>query len=129
MIINSISMEKVMITSIEWPNQTKLIGLSISDGTVWTLSTLDFEEKNFYNITVIAYDKGTPSLSSTAKLWVTVADTPDSVPDFSKAVYTVEVAENAKPGDIVYKLDAGDGPFKYYLLSMYQSINRWNWQI
>nr|XP_027203228.1 protocadherin Fat 4-like [Dermatophagoides pteronyssinus] len=87
------------------------------DGTVWTLSTLDFEEKNFYNITVIAYDKGTPSLSSTAKLWVTVADTPDSVPDFSKAVYTVEVAENAKPGDIVYKLDAGDGPFKYYLLN------------
>ncbi|OTF72815.1 hypothetical protein BLA29_013907, partial [Euroglyphus maynei] len=58
-----------------------------------------------------------PSLSSTAKLWVTVADTPDSVPDFSKAVYTVEVAENAKPGDIVYKLDAGDGPFKYYLLN------------
>lgn len=89
-----------------------------SDGTVWTLSTLDFEEKNFYNITVIAYDKGNPSLSSAAKLWVTVADTPDSVPDFSKAVYTVEVAENAKPGDIVYKLDAGDGPFKYYLLSM-----------
>lgn len=89
------------------------------DGTVWTLSTLDFEEKNFYNITVIAYDKGNPSLSSTAKLWVTVADTPDSVPDFSKAVYTVEVAENAKPGDIVYKLDAGDGPFKYYLLSMF----------
>ena len=101
-------------------NRTKLIGLfGFSDGTVWTLSTLDFEEKNFYNITVIAYDKGTPSLSSTAKLWVTVADTPDSVPDFSKAVYTVEVAENAKPGDIVYKLDAGDGPFKYYLLSMY----------
>nr|XP_046916120.1 protocadherin Fat 4-like isoform X2 [Dermatophagoides farinae] len=87
------------------------------DGTVWTLSTLDFEEKNFYNITVIAYDKGNPSLSSAAKLWVTVADTPDSVPDFSKAVYTVEVAENAKPGDIVYKLDAGDGPFKYYLLN------------
>lgn len=81
------------------------------------MSTLDFEEKNFYNITVIAYDRGTPSLSSSAKLWVTVADTPDSVPDFAKAVYTVEVAENAKPGDIVYKLDAGVEPFKYSLLS------------
>lgn len=84
---------------------------------MWTLSTLDFEQKSFYNITVIAYDKGNPSLSSQAKLWVTVADTPDAVPDFSKAVYTVEVAENAKPGDIIYKLDAGEGPFKYSLLS------------
>lgn len=72
---------------------------------------------------MIAYDRGTPSLSSTAKLWVTVADTPDSVPDFAKAVYTVEVAENAKPGDIVYKLDAGEGPFKYFLLSMQISLS------
>ena len=93
--------------------------LHFADGTVWTLSTLDFEQKSFYNITVIAYDRGNPSLSSSAKLWVTVADTPDSVPDFSKAVYTVEVAENAKPGDIIYKLDAGEGPFKYSLLSTY----------
>ncbi|KAI2804340.1 hypothetical protein BLOT_003322, partial [Blomia tropicalis] len=69
------------------------------DGTVWTLSTLDFEQKSFYNITVIAYDRGNPSLN------------------FSKAVYTVEVAENAKPGDIIYKLDAGEGPFKYSLLN------------
>jgi len=90
------------------------------DGTVWTLSTLDYEEKNFYNITVIAYDKGTPSLSSVAKLWVTVADTSDSVPDFAKAVYTLEVAENAKPGDTVFTMNAGEGPFKYTLLSEYQ---------
>ncbi len=87
------------------------------DGTVWTLSKLDYEEKNFYNITIIAYDKGNPSLSSVAKLWVTVADTSDSVPDFAKAVYTLEVAENAKPGDTVFTLNAGEGPFKYTLLS------------
>ncbi|CAG2120267.1 unnamed protein product, partial [Medioppia subpectinata] len=87
------------------------------DGTVWTLSTLDYEEKSFYNITVIAYDKGSPSLSSVAKLWVTVADTSDSVPDFAKAVYTLEVAENAKPGDTVFTMNAGDGPFKYTLLN------------
>lgn len=47
-----------------------------------------------------------------AKLWVTVADTNDHVPDFAKAVYTLEVAENAKPGDTVFTLNAGDGPFK-----------------
>jgi protocadherin gamma-A6 len=93
------------------------------DGTVWTLSKLDFEEKNFYNITVIAYDKGTPSLSSQAKLWVTVADTSDAVPDFPKAIYTLEVAENAKAGDTVFTLNAGEGPFKYSLLSKFGVFN------
>jgi protocadherin delta 2 len=92
-----------------------------ADGTVWTLGKLDFEEKNFYNISIIAYDRGTPSLSSVAKLWVTVADTNDAVPDFSKAVYTLEVAENAKPGDTVFTLNAGDGSFKYSLLSTFSS--------
>jgi len=87
------------------------------DGTVWTLAKLDFEEKNFYNISIIAYDRGTPSLSSVAKLWVTVADTNDAVPDFSKAVYTIEVAENARPGDSVFTLNAGEGRFMYSLLN------------
>ncbi|RWS30694.1 protocadherin Fat 4-like protein, partial [Leptotrombidium deliense] len=85
------------------------------DGTVWTLSALDFEEKNFYNITVIAYDKGNPSLSSIAKLWVTVADTNDAVPDFAKAIYTLEVAENAKPdeGEMeTFAVDANTGRVK-----------------
>lgn len=68
-------------------------------------------------MTVIAYDKGNPSLSSLAKLWVTVADTSDSVPDFPKAIYTLEVAENAKVNDTVFTLNAGAGPFKYSLLS------------
>ena len=48
---------------------------------------------------------------------MTVADTSDSVPDFAKAVYTVEVAENAKPGDTVFTMNAGEGPFKYTLIS------------
>lgn len=59
------------------------------DGTVSTLGPLDFEKKSFYNITVIAYDKGQNSLSSSAKLWVTVSDMPDDVPDFPKAAYTI----------------------------------------
>lgn len=41
----------------------------------------------------------------------------DAVPDFAKAVYTLEMAENAKPGDTVFTLVAGEGPFRYMLLS------------
>jgi hypothetical protein len=86
------------------------------DGIVWTLGPLDYEQKMFYNITVIAYDKGTPSLSSTAKLWVTVSDTNDAVPDFPKAIYTIEVAESAQPGQTVYTMDAGVGAKRYVLV-------------
>ena len=84
---------------------------------MWTLAKLDFETRNFYNISVIAYDKGVPSLSSTVKLWITVADTNDVIPSFAKSIYTLEMAENAKIGDTVFTLDAGPGNFKYTLLS------------
>lgn len=87
------------------------------DGTVWTLASLDYEQKNFYNITIIAYDRGLPSLHSTAKLWITVADMNDDVPNFAKAVYTLEVAENAKLGDTIFALNAGKGNFKYSWLT------------
>lgn len=87
------------------------------DGTVWTLSKLDFEQQEFYNMTVIAYDQGKPSLSATAKLWVTVTDRNDVIPDFAKSVYTLEVAENTKVGDVVFTLDAGSGNFHYSLVS------------
>lgn len=87
------------------------------DGTVWTLASLDYEQKNFYNITIIAYDRGSPSLHSTAKLWITVADMNDAVPNFAKAVYTLEVAENAKLGDTIFILNAGKGAFKYSWLN------------
>lgn len=131
MTTSSISTEKVRWTSFNLPSLTVLTRLKwksfldliifdlidVSDGTVWTLAKLDFEEKNFYNISIIAYDRGNPSLSSRAKLWVTVADTNDAIPDFSKAVYTIEVAENAKAGDTIFTLSAGEGPFKYSLLS------------
>ncbi|GFT43262.1 protocadherin Fat 4 [Trichonephila clavipes] len=68
-------------------------------------------------MTVIAYDQGTPSLSSTANLWVTVADTNDAVPEFLKAVYTLEVAKVRQSGVTVFKLDAEKGDFKCALLN------------
>lgn len=92
------------------------------DGTVWTLASLDYEQRNFYNITIIAYDRGSPSLHSTAKLWITVADMNDAVPNFAKAVYTLEVAENAKLGDTIFALNAGKGNFKYSWLTQAQAI-------
>ncbi|XP_023209390.1 protocadherin Fat 4-like, partial [Centruroides sculpturatus] len=92
------------------------------DGTIWTLAKLDYEKKPFYNMSVIAYDQGVPSLSSTAKLWVTVIDTNDAIPEFAKSVYTLEVAENRQPGDIVFTLDAGEGEFTYILNISFKSI-------
>lgn len=106
-----------------------LISLIQKDGTVWTLGPLDFETKSFYNITIIAYDKGTPSLSSSAKLWVTVSDVPDAVPDFAKAVYTIEVAESALVDQTVYQLDAGVGAKKYILVAEENKVIESNYEL
>lgn len=84
-----------------------------ADGNVWTLGVLDYETQDNYNISVIARDAGDPSLSSTTMLYVRVLDTVDIVPDFSKSVFTLEVAENTSPGTTVYKLDSGSDKFYY----------------
>ncbi|GFY46992.1 cadherin-89D, partial [Trichonephila inaurata madagascariensis] len=65
---------------------------------------------------IIAYGQGTPSLSSKANLWVTVADTSNAVAEFSKAFYTLEVEESHQPGDTVLKLYA-EKDFKFALLN------------
>ncbi|GAB6027814.1 hypothetical protein CHUAL_002044 [Chamberlinius hualienensis] len=83
------------------------------DGNIWTLAVLDFEKQDNYNITVIAYDSGEPSLSSTAMLHIKVVDTVDIVPNFVKSVFTLEVAENTSPGSVVYKLYSGSSRFTY----------------
>ncbi|XP_013791225.1 protein dachsous-like, partial [Limulus polyphemus] len=85
------------------------------DGTVWTLSKLDYEEQESYNITVIAYDHGNPSQSSSVKLLVNVIDTEDIAPEFEKSVYTLEVAESSKVGKVIFRLNAGERKFRYLL--------------
>ncbi|KAM8971910.1 protocadherin Fat 4-like [Pelodytes ibericus] len=73
-----------------------------------TTSTLDREKVPCYNITILAYDKGTPPLSTKQIVTLDISDINDNAPVFKKSLYDVYVAENNLPGVSIYKIQASD---------------------
>ncbi|XP_034250844.1 cadherin-89D [Thrips palmi] len=69
------------------------------EGVVTTSAKLDFETQGTHNVTLVARDLGSPSLSATALLVVSVVDVPETLEDtlgpmFLHRYYEVEVEEN-----------------------------------
>ena len=67
---------------------------------------LDFENVDHYQLTIIVEDGGTPVLSATATVEVTVRDVVDNPPMLSSSEYTVSVPEDADIGTTVFQLNA-----------------------
>lgn len=77
-------------------------------GEVFVSRKLDFDRRNTYHIEVLAIDMGTPSLSGTATLTVTINNTNDKDPYFTPATQHTEVREDAPVGTVIYDLIAID---------------------
>ena len=79
-------------------------------GTVRLMRKLDFEERQLYNLTVRAKDRGSPSLTSEAHLAVEVIDVNENLyaPRFDDFVTNASVRENAPVGTLVAKVAATD---------------------
>lgn len=73
-----------------------------------TTGELDRESVPEYNITITATDEGSPSLSSSKTLHVSVADVNDNPPVFVEAFYRAHVTENNKQGSFVCSVTASD---------------------
>ncbi|XP_066533752.1 protocadherin-16 [Hoplias malabaricus] len=90
-------------------------------GVLSTSRALDREQKGRYTLTVEAYDLGTPSLSSTVTLDISVLDLNDNSPVFTSSSYTVDVAEDSPEGSFVLEVTATDqdegsnGQVSYFL--------------
>ncbi len=88
-----------------------------------TTGELDRELLADYNITITATDEGSPSLSSTKNIHLTVADVNDNPPVFQEQSYRAHVQENNKPGSSICSVSATDpdwrqnGTVVYSLLS------------
>ncbi|NXX40552.1 PCDGD protein, partial [Tricholaema leucomelas] len=86
-----------------------------------TVSELDREAVSGYNITITAWDRGSPALSSSAELVLEVSDVNDNAPVFEEEVYSAYVAENNAAGAQVLRVlardaDAGaNGRVSYWL--------------
>uniref|UniRef100_A0A8C9QWK4 Cadherin domain-containing protein n=1 Tax=Scleropages formosus TaxID=113540 RepID=A0A8C9QWK4_SCLFO len=88
-----------------------------------TTAELDRELVSDYNVTIIAKDGGSPSLSSSVTIELVVSDVNDNSPAFDEQLYSAHVSENNKPGSSIGSVTARDpdwrqnGTVFYSLLS------------
>ncbi|KAG9347195.1 hypothetical protein JZ751_006123, partial [Albula glossodonta] len=76
--------------------------------TIVTDGPLDRENADSYTITVVARDKGIPSLAASKSIKVQVSDENDNAPVFTQPIYDVYVTENNVPGAYIYAVSALD---------------------
>uniref|UniRef100_A0A673I4K9 Protocadherin-16 n=1 Tax=Sinocyclocheilus rhinocerous TaxID=307959 RepID=A0A673I4K9_9TELE len=82
--------------------------LDVFFGALSTSRPLDRERKNSYSLKVVVQDHGSPSLSSTATVDISVLDVNDNSPKFGSSSYTVDVSEDAAVGSLVLDETATD---------------------
>ncbi|XP_068182532.1 protocadherin gamma-A12-like [Antennarius striatus] len=73
-----------------------------------TTGQLDREVVSDYNITITATDEGSPPLSSSKSLHLSVADINDNPPVFEEQSYSAYVSENNKAGSTLCSVTARD---------------------
>ncbi|XP_051936538.1 protocadherin gamma-A2-like isoform X2 [Hippocampus zosterae] len=73
-----------------------------------TTGQLDRELVSDYNITITATDEGSPPLSSSKSLHLSVADINDNPPVFEEQSYSAYVSENNKAGSTLCSVSARD---------------------
>ncbi|XP_060936152.1 protocadherin beta-15-like [Limanda limanda] len=73
-----------------------------------TTGQLDRELVSDYNITITATDEGSPPLSSSKTVQLSVADINDNPPVFEEQSYSAYVTENNKPGSALCTVTARD---------------------
>ncbi|KAL0974220.1 hypothetical protein UPYG_G00217250 [Umbra pygmaea] len=76
--------------------------------TIVTDGPLNREDADSYSVTVVARDKGTPSLATSKSIKVQVSDENDNAPTFTQLIYDVYVTENNVPGAYIHAVTALD---------------------
>lgn len=127
---NDTGVNQQMIYSIEKDssNATDYFYIDENDGTVYLKQSLDHEEMHSHHFVVVATDKGVPSLSSTAHVWLSgkywiflqnlapyiilffylVIDMNDNPPKFEQMSYSCGVSVSAKRDQFVTMVQASD---------------------
>ncbi|XP_020654862.3 protocadherin gamma-B1-like isoform X1 [Pogona vitticeps] len=86
----------------------KIMSSSNSYYKLVTDGPLDREKASEYNITIIATDKGIPSLSTEKSISLQISDINDNCPAFEESIYNVFVSENNPSGASIFMVKAPD---------------------
>ncbi|KFM71781.1 Protocadherin Fat 3, partial [Stegodyphus mimosarum] len=89
-------------------NATSHFQIDSADGTIYVKQPLDHEIKQEHYFTVMATDGGHPILSSTAHVWIGVADMNDNPPEFDHKYYRCTVSQEVKRGQFITMVMASD---------------------
>nr|XP_027212848.1 protocadherin Fat 3-like [Penaeus vannamei] len=92
--------------SIQHTTEEKYLQIHPKTGVISVGSLLDYEEVRQVVATVVATDGGTPPLSATSLVNVTITDVNDNTPVFSMPSYTAAVREDALRGSSVIQVMA-----------------------
>ncbi|XP_063304026.1 protocadherin gamma-C5-like isoform X28 [Pelobates fuscus] len=79
----------------------KLFDLNTKTGEIYVNGIVDFEEKNIYELSVRAADKGSPKLEGSCLIQVKIEDVNDNSPEITFDSMLTEIAENAPLGTVV----------------------------
>ncbi|KAM9373546.1 LOW QUALITY PROTEIN: uncharacterized protein LRP34_007157 [Phaethornis superciliosus] len=85
-----------------------LVASSGGSYKVLTASALDREQASEHRVRVVARDRGSPSLWSSAEVVLEVSDVNDNAPVFEEAAYSAYVSENNAAGAAVVRVVARD---------------------
>ncbi|XP_055064636.2 protocadherin beta-7-like isoform X3 [Misgurnus anguillicaudatus] len=88
-----------------------------------TTNTLDREKQSDYNITVTATDGGSPPLSTSMTINLSISDVNDNPPVFEQQSYSTYVTENNKPGTSVCSVSANDPDWRQNGTVLYSLIS------
>ncbi|XP_078405851.1 protocadherin-10-like [Cetorhinus maximus] len=73
-----------------------------------TSDILDREMASVYNISISAWDGGSPSLSTSKNIIISITDVNDNAPRFTQSLYNVYLMENNTPGASIFAVTALD---------------------
>ncbi|XP_078248626.1 protocadherin alpha-3 isoform X17 [Pogona vitticeps] len=90
------------------PHFTKIFGINPNTGEVRVVGKVDFEDLNFFDLQIVAEDKGNFPLSGHCKVFIEVLDVNDNIPEISVTSLSVPVPEDSPPGTVVALISISD---------------------
>ncbi|XP_032076313.1 protocadherin alpha-5-like [Thamnophis elegans] len=87
-------------------NVRNTFSINYNTGEIIVIGKLDYEDISFYELQIVAEDKGT--LSAHCKVLIEVLDINDNIPELSVNSLSVPLPEDSPPGTVVAILSASD---------------------